>query len=33
LEKNFGLKVKTLNDYADPNDEAASDPMQDVEIF
>jgi hypothetical protein len=27
LERNFGLNIKSLNDYADPNDEAAHDPM------
>jgi len=33
LEKNFGLRLKTLNEYADENDEAVSDPLKDVEIF
>ena len=26
IEKNFGLRVKSLNEYADPNDEAVHDP-------
>ena len=33
IEKNFGLRLKTLNDYVDQNDEAAQDPLKDVEIF
>lgn len=33
IEKNFGLRVKTLNEYVDPEDEAARDPLKDVEIF
>jgi len=33
LEKNFGLRVKALNEYEDANDEALSDPKKDVEIF
>jgi hypothetical protein len=30
IEKNFGLRVKVLNEYNDPNDEAKLDPMKDV---
>jgi len=26
IEKNFGLRVKVLNEYNDPNDEAKLDP-------
>jgi hypothetical protein len=33
IEKNFGLRVKCLNQYADANDEALLDPQKDVEIF
>ena len=33
IEKNFGLRVKTLNEYADPEDAANLDPLKDVEIF
>ena len=33
IEKNFGLRVKVLNEYNDPNDEAKLDPQKDVEIF
>lgn len=32
LEKDFGLRVKQLNDYKDP-EEAAKNPLKDVEIF
>lgn len=27
LEKNFGLRVKPMNEYEDPNDDAAKDPL------
>ena len=33
IEKNFGLRLKPLNDYADANDEAVSDPLKDMDIF
>ena len=33
LEKNFGLRVKQLNEYEDSEDEAANNPLKDVEIF
>lgn len=33
IEKNFGLRLKSLNEYADENDEARTDPIKDSEIF
>ena len=33
LERNFGLRVKQLNEYADSDDEAAQNPLKDVEVF
>jgi hypothetical protein len=32
-EKNLGLRLQTLNDYEDSNDEDASDPIKDVQKF
>ena len=32
-EKNLGLRLQVLNEYEDSNDEAASDPIKDIEIF
>ena len=33
IEKNFGLRLKPLNEYADAHDEAISDPLKDMDIF
>ncbi len=32
-EKNLGLRLQTLIDYEDSNDEDASDPIKDVQKF
>lgn len=33
LERDLGLRPKALNEYEDPEDEAACDPIKDAEIF
>ena len=33
FDRNFAVKMKSLNEYEDPEDEAAHDPMKDLEIF
>ena len=33
LERNMGLRLVTLNEVEDPNDELKSDPIKDIEVF
>lgn len=33
FEKNLGLKLKVLNEYENPDDEANNNPIMDLDIF